>query len=142
MIEYALAASLAILSPDSDRQAVADRATRAAAEVPVRWEQFERCVAERESGNSPTARNSSSSASGTYQFLDTQWRDGLAFMVAHRLKHFGMSKPDARKIRIRLQDTHIARWPAVYQRIGFNEVIANNGAHHWRLPGSRCEQYR
>lgn len=142
MIEYALAASLAILSPDSDRQNAADRATRAAADVPARWETFERCVAERESGDSPTARNSSSSASGTYQFLDTQWRDGLSFMVAARLKEFGMPKAEAKQIRITLQDTHIARWPAVYQRIGFNEVVTNNGAHHWRLPGSRCENYR
>lgn len=142
MIELALAASLAILAPDDDRASAADRATRSAADTPSRWERFESCVAARESGNSPTARNSQSTASGTYQFLDSQWRDGLAFMVATRLKQFGMPKPDAKRIRITLQDTHIARWPAIYQRIGFNEVVTQGGAHHWRLPGSRCETYR
>jgi len=142
MIELALAASLAILAPDDDRAATAQRATRSAADTPTRWERFESCVAERESGNSPTARNSKSTASGLYQFLDSQWRAGLAFMVAHRLKHYGMPKFDAKQIRIRLQDTHIAKWPTVYQRIGFNEVVTQGGSHHWRLNGSRCEQYR
>jgi hypothetical protein len=142
MIEYALAASLTILSPDPDRMNAAQRATRAAADTPTRWEPFERCVAERESGNSPTARNPHSSASGTYQFLDNAWRDGLAYMVADRLREYGMPRTDARRIRITLQDTHISRWEPVYQRIGFNEVIARDGAHHWRLPGSACENYR
>jgi hypothetical protein len=142
MIEYALAASLAILAPDDDRADAAARATRAAADTPARWERYEDCVADRESGNSPTARNSQSTAAGKYQFLDSQWRDGLAFMVANRLKQFGMPKPDAKRIRITLQDTHIARWPAIYQQIGFNEVVTQGGAHHWRLPGSRCETYR
>ena len=143
MIDTLLAATLMLTAAsDTIKTDPISISTKAAAVVPHRWRKYEQCVAERESGNSPTARNKRSSASGTYQFLDTSWRSGLAYMVAARLKHYGMPHVNARKIRIDLQRTHISRWPSIYQRVGFNEVIARGGAHHWRLPGSVCEQYR
>lgn len=144
MIDLVLAAAMTVAPMDTTtlREQAATRPTRSAARVPGRWKPFERCVAQRESHDTPTARNATSSASGTYQFLDNSWRKGLAFMVADRLKDHGMKPKAAKTIRITLQGKHIATWPAIYQRIGFNEVIARGGDHHWRLAGSTCEQYR
>lgn len=133
-----LTAALA-LPADTDRQAALDRASRSAATAPSRWQAFARCVAERESGNSPTARNSSSSAAGVYQFLDNSWRRPLAYMVADRLKDYGYPKAQAKALRIQLQGKHIATWPARWQHVGFAAVISHpGGARHWYLAGSKC----
>lgn len=136
----ALVMTAVLALPNNDRQAAADRATRSAATAPTRWQAFARCVAERESGNNPKARNTSgSSAAGIYQFLDRSWRRPLAFMVAERLKSFGYPKPRAKALRIELQGKNIATWPARWQHVGFAAVISHpGGARHWYLAGSKC----
>lgn len=99
---------------------------------------FTACVAERESGGSPHARNKTSSAAGKYQFL-AAWENGLPFMVRDRLVQFGMPKKEARKIRHRLSRLPIHKWPEKYQDIGHAEVLERGGWRHWSLPGSRCQ---
>jgi hypothetical protein len=114
-----------------------------AAKVPPRWRQFARCVAHRESHGNARARNPHSSAQGRWQFLDTQWRQGLAHMVADRLHSHGMSLATARDIRHRLQRSEIATWPGALQDVGFAAVISTpGGSRHWALANSRCEAYR
>ena len=145
--ELMITVALALPATDDREWAVARpsrsvSAIRQAATVPPRWQRFEACVVERESGGSPTARNPRSSAQGLYQFLDRSWRSGLAYMVAGRLRDNGASGPQARAVREWLQRNEIATWPAVYQDIGFIEVVARGGSYHWRLDGSRCEALR
>lgn len=115
---------------------------RQAARIPDRLRPWASCVLARESGGSldrpysgAGARNPSSSASGRWQFLDTSWRHGLAYMVAGRLKAHGMPRDDARQLRVWLHDTPIAEWPAPYQDIGFVAVVLSGGQHHWNGPG-------
>lgn len=139
--------ALALPAADDDRKEAANRPSRAqisriessARLTPPRWRPFQECIVDRESGGNPSARNPSSSASGTYQFLDNDWRDGLAYMVAERLKEFGIPARRAKEIRVELQGTHISEWPPRYQDIGFAEVISRPGTwKHWYLSGSRC----
>ena len=117
-------------------------AIRDAARVPAKHRPFASCVLDRESGGTLDriqsgvgAKNPHSSASGRWQFLDSQWRDGLAFMVRDRLIQFGMPKDEARNIRKQLSRMPIYRWNGYWQDIGFNEVIERGGAHHWHGPG-------
>ena len=117
----------------------------AAATIPPTWRPFAACVLDRESGGTLTrpqsgvaARNPSSSASGRWQFLDTSWRRGLAYMVKDRLIRSGMPRAQARTVRQYLQATHISQWPGPFQDAGFAEVVERGGWFHWSLPGSRC----
>lgn len=149
MIESVLIASAVLAGPASDDRELSVRrpsrsvsSVREAAVVPKRWRQYHDCVALRESHFNPKARNPRSSAQGTYQFLDRLWRESLAGQVAARLRDHGLDRPTARKVRDHLTSIEIARWPAVYQTIGWNEVVTRGGAYHWRLAGSRCEAYR
>lgn len=133
-----LTAALMAGPVDSDRQMVAERASRSAT-VPARWRPFARCVAERESHGKAHVRNSSSSAAGLYQFLDNSWRRPLAYMVAARLKQHGYPKHQAKELRIWLQGRHIATWPKRWQTVGFAAVVSHpGGARHWYLAGSSC----
>ena len=102
------------------------------------WPEFSACVEHRESRGVPTARSAVSSSQGLFQFLDSQWRHGLPYMVKDRLVAFGMDKQAAREWRVRLQRTPIWRWPARMQRIGHAEVLDRGGWRHWWLAGSRC----
>ena len=140
--------ALALPAADDDRQWAVHRpsrsvsAVRDSVRIPTRWQRFHDCVVQRESGGSPTARNPRSSAQGLFQFLDRSWRDGLAYMVADRLRDNGASKAQAKAVRVWLQGREIATWPAHYQRAGFLEVVERGGSYHWRLPDSVCEAYR
>ena len=129
--ELALAASIHLSTPASTN----DRIVSAAAVSPM--PEFTRCVEQRESKGVPTVVNSSGHA-GLFQFSQA-WRRGLPFMVAERLRDHGMSKPQARTVRISLQRKAIQQWPAIYQRIGHAEVLERGGWRHWSLPGSRCQ---
>lgn len=112
-----------------------------AAKVPSRWASFARCVSHRESKGSYTVRNPRSSAEGRWQFLDTQWRvnGGLHYMVAKRLRSFGMPAHVARDVRDYLKRTHIYRWPGPYQDAAFVAVVTAGGARHWT--GHTCNTY-
>lgn len=132
--ETALAAAL-LLTPAS--------ATERAAQLPPAQEQYRECVAERESNDNPRARNRNSSAAGKYQFLDSQWRRGLAYMVAAELREHG--HPEPRAVRKELQRKPINKWPERYQDVAFAAVLNAegpwSGVKHWRLVGSSCNKW-
>lgn len=115
-----------------------------AAEIPASQQAFAACVSHRESRGSYTARGDESSARGRWQFLDTQWRRGLSYMVAARLRHFGMPAKQARHIRIQLTHTSIDKWKPAYQDAAFVAVLNADGAwsgwRHWHLAGSKCNR--
>ena len=148
MLDLLTGAALEVAANDTDRELSVARpsrsvsAVRDASRFPASMLAWARCVAERESGGSATARNPRSSAQGRYQFLDRLWRQSLAAQVAARLRDHGLPRPQARLVRDYLRGHEIATWPAVYQDIGFIEVNARGGAYHWRLAGSVCEGYR
>ena len=115
---------------------------REAASIPKSHHKWAACVIKRESGGTIDriqsgvgARNPTSTASGRFQFLDSQWREGLAFMVRDRLVQFGMPNDDARTIRQQLSTQPIYEWHGYWQQIGFVEVITRGGEQHWKGHG-------
>jgi len=112
---------------------------RAAATPPRGWAAFAACVEHRESKGHPGILNhEGSGAAGLFQFMP-DWRHGAPFIVRERLIQFGLPKPIARQVRIHLTRlSRIERWPALYQRIAFAEVIEDGGWRHWSLRGSHC----
>ena len=149
MIDTMIGAAVEVVATaDRDREWAVDRpsrsvsAIREATRIPSRWQRFHDCVVKRESGGNPAARNPNSSAQGLFQFLDRSWRDGLAYMVAKRLRDNGASKAQAKAVRVWLQGREIATWPAQYQTVGWVEVVTRGGSYHWRLAGSACEAWR
>jgi hypothetical protein len=118
------------------------RVLRLASTVPESLVPWASCVLDRESGGTLDriqsgvgARNPSSSASGRWQFLASNWQHGLPYMVADRLVRFGLPRPDARQVRVALQRTPIHEWHGYFQDIGFLEVVERGGRHHWNGPG-------
>jgi len=121
-------------------RAQVSRVVGAASVLPGRWGAFQRCVEHRESKGSPTVVNASGHA-GIYQFA-IGWRHGLPYIVQRGLVAHGMTRRDARTIRLALP-TRIEQWPAKYQRVGFAQVIREGGRaaalRHWGLAGSVCQ---
>ena len=121
-----------------------DQAKRmhAAGQLEPEQRPFAACVAKRESGGRPDARNPTSSAQGKYQWLDRSWRRGLAHMTAWRLKDFGMPHRDALRLREWLRDRPIAEWPEPVQDVAFAATLNARGDwsgwRHWYLAGSPC----
>ncbi len=115
---------------------------QAAAHIPAAQQPFAECVAKRESNGNPKARNRTSSAMGKYQWLDNQWRHGLAHMTAWRLKDHGLTRAQAREIRAWLRARPITKWPEPVQDVAFMASLNARGPwsgwRHWYLAGSRC----
>ena len=116
-----------------------------AAEFPRSIRGFASCVLDRESGGSLSdrtsgmgARNPSSSASGRWQFLNNNWQHSLPWMVKDRLIRFGMPKDQASQVRTYLDSREIATWHGYWQDIGFIEVMARGGRHHWSGGSHSC----
>lgn len=114
------------------------RVVQRASYVPAGIRGFAACVLRRESGGSLDriqsgvgARNGSSSAQGRWQFINNDWQHSLPWMVRDRLIRFGMSKAQAKEVRIYLDAREIATWHGLWQDIGFLEVIERGGRHHW-----------
>ena len=133
------------LAHDPYRELVVERPSRSVsvvrnAAVPPRgWHAFAECVEQRESGGSPTAVNKSSGAAGLFQLMPA-WRNGAPYIVRERLLQFGATRAQAKAVRIYLSGLgRIEKWPALYQRMVFAEVIEDGLWHHWTLPGSRCQ---
>ena len=101
-----------------------------------KWEGSRKCIMRRESRFSYKAANRSSSARGAYQFLDSQWRDGLVWMM---LKESKKTK-DGLSAELRtLFDKPIHRWSRYYQDRAFYTAWQNGkGAKHWYYPGHNC----
>lgn len=117
-------------------------AVQSAAQIPHSQQAFAACVSNRESHGNYRARGDESSARGRWQFLDLQWRRGLSYMVAERLRSHGMSRAASKHVRIHLQSLSIDRWDPAYQDIAFIAVLNARGPwsgwRHWYLSGSRC----
>lgn len=101
-------------------------------------EGWRKCVQKRESTFRYGAKNRSSSASGAYQFLDSQWREPLAHMVYPELKKmYGNSV--AKDIKKKLFANPISTWSRSIQDQAFFTVLNYNGKwsgkKHWRTFG-------
>lgn len=105
---------------------------------------FADCVAHRESRGNPTAQSRISSSAGKYQFLQNSWGRSLPYMVADRLRQFGMPAKQARALRVTLQRTPIHKWEERVQDVAFFAVLNAEGPwtgwRHWHLAGSRCNR--
>jgi hypothetical protein len=114
-------------------------AVRTASLPPRSWAGFAACVEDRESGGNPTILNrQGSGAAGLFQFMPA-WRHGAPYIVRERLLQFGATKRQAKAVREYLTGLgRIERWPALYQRIAFAEVLEDGLWKHWHLAGSRC----
>ena len=95
------------------------------------WEDWRKCVVWRESRDNPKAANRRSSARGLYQFLDSQWRRSLTYMLMpeHR---------DQRHEVKALRSKPIHKWSRYWQDAAFWTVLDDgDGAKHWAY-GSSC----
>ena len=115
-------------------------AIREAIVPPKGWEAFARCVEQRESKGQAGVVNASSGAAGLFQFMPA-WRHGAPYIVRERLVQFGMKPKQARQVRVYLSRLgRIEKWPALYQRVAFAEVIEDGEWTHWALAGSACQR--
>jgi len=90
---------------------------------------FRQCVMRRESGFRYTAKNKSSSASGAYQFLDTQWRRGLVYMMLTESRKTNDGLTEQIKP---LFAQPITKWDRYFQDRAFYTAYAHGkGAAHW-----------
>ena len=94
-----------------------------------------RCIVDRESNGNYDSKNRSSSASGAYQFLDSQWRDGLVWMM---LEEEPKGSPLREEIKA-LRDVPIRKWDRYWQDRAFWTAYRHgDGAHHWHYPAKPC----
>lgn len=98
-----------------------------------------RCIIQRESRGNYRAANKSSSARGAYQFLDSQWRDGLVWMM---LDEEPKGSPLRDEIKA-LRDTPIHKWNRYFQDRAFWTAYRHGqGSHHWHYPPVPCPSGR
>ena len=104
-------------------------------------ESWRKCVMKRESNFRYKAKNRSSSASGAYQFLDNNWRDGLVWMMIKESK----KTDDGLDPYLRdLFDVHITQWNRYFQDRAFFTALNFEGKwagkKHWNatVPGTGC----
>lgn len=97
-----------------------------------RWEDERKCIMKRESRFNYRAANKSSSARGAYQFLDSQWRESLVWMLLPEHK-------DRKRELKTIANKPIHKWSRYWQDAAFYTVWRHGeGKHHWHYPGSRC----
>lgn len=95
-------------------------------------EETRRCIMWRESRFNYRAANKTSSARGAYQFLDSQWRDSLVWMLLPEHK-------DQRKELNSMRDQPIHEWSRYWQDAAFWVAWRKGeGRHHWSLQGKEC----
>jgi len=102
---------------------------------PHRWERFRLCIIHRESRGDYRAANGSSSARGAYQFLDSQWRDSLVWMLLPEHRRDGL----ADQVRA-LRKKPIHHWNRYWQDAAFWTVITArpDSWRHWK--GGSCDR--
>jgi len=95
-------------------------------------ENIRKCIMWRESRYNYRAANKSSTARGAYQFLDSQWRDSLVWMLIPEHK-------TQRKELEGLRSQPIHRWSRYWQDAAFWVAWRHGkGKHHWALQGNQC----
>ena len=104
-------------------------------------ESWRKCVMKRESNYRYKAKNRSSSASGAYQFLDNNWRDGLVWMM---IKESKKTDDNLDPFLRDLFDVHITQWNRYFQDRAFFTALNFEGKWagktHWNatVPGTGC----
>lgn len=101
-----------------------------------KWAPIRKCIMDRESNFDYRARNSRSSAQGAYQFLDSQWRISLTYMMMKEAD--GLSERQAIK---ELRKYPIAKWSRYWQDRAFYTAFRHGeGKHHWKTTegGREC----
>ena len=94
------------------------------------------CIMHRESRNDYTARNTTSSAAGAYQFLDSKWRDSLVWMMLEESNETNDGLTDEIKA---LRKMNIAKWSRYFQDRAFYTVWQyGKGKDHWYHGGIKC----
>jgi muramidase (phage lysozyme) len=136
IMETILATALLLGPTPTDGGPDVSRSTYTGKHYAPRWEAWRKCVVWRESRDNPKARNRTSSASGTYQFLDRAWRKSLTWMLLPEHKN-------QRRDVIALRAIPINAWPRYWQDAAFWTVLDHGkGAKHWAAQRSACNAVR
>lgn len=101
-----------------------------------KWAQVRKCIMHRESRFNYRARSSISTASGVYQFLDSQWRISLTYMM---LKESRATKDGLIDEIMALRKQPIQKWNRYFQdRAFYTAWNDGRGADHWNLTRHGC----
>ena len=101
-----------------------------------KWASVRKCIMHRESRHNYRARSTVSTASGAYQFLDSQWRVSLTYMMLkeNRLTAGGL-REEIRSLRVK----PIQEWNRYWQDRAFYTAWNNGrGADHWNQTRHGC----
>jgi len=101
-----------------------------------KWAKVRKCIMHRESRSNYRARGTISTASGAYQFLDSQWRISLTYMMIRESR----STADGLISDIKALRQHpIQTWNRYWQDRAFYTAWDNGrGADHWNLTRHEC----
>jgi len=101
-----------------------------------KWAGVRQCIMHRESRSNYRARSSISTASGAYQFLDSQWRVSLTYMMIRESR----STADGLISEIKALRQHpIQEWNRYWQDRAFYTAWNNGrGADHWNQTRHGC----
>jgi len=101
-----------------------------------KWASVRKCIMHRESRYNYRARSTVSTASGAYQFLDSQWRVSLTYMMIRESR----STADGLINEIKaLRNKPIQEWNRYWQDRAFYTAWNNGrGADHWNLTRHGC----
>jgi hypothetical protein len=101
-----------------------------------KWAGVRKCIMHRESRFNYRARSSISTASGAYQFLDSQWRISLTHMMIQESRATKDGLIDEIKA---LRAKPIQTWNRYYQDRAFYTAWNNGqGAKHWNQTRHGC----
>ncbi len=101
-----------------------------------KWAAVRKCIMHRESRFNYRARSSISTASGAYQFLDSQWRISLTYMMIQESKVTADGLIEDIKA---LRNKPIQEWNRYYQDRAFFTAWDNGrGADHWNQTRHGC----
>jgi len=101
-----------------------------------KWAGVRKCIMHRESRYNYRARSTVSTASGAYQFLDSQWRISLTYMMIRESR----STADGLISEIKeLRNKPIQEWNRYWQDRAFYTAWNNGrGADHWNKTRHGC----
>jgi len=101
-----------------------------------KWAGVRQCIMHRESRYNYRARSTISTASGAYQFLDSQWRISLTYMMIRESR----SNADGLISEIKaLRNKPIQEWNRYFQDRAFYTAWNNGrGADHWNQTRHGC----